>query len=52
MMRVSGQNYRCLLVSLYVSFTFELQLQSSANVFHVSSYFLTVGFGVYATATL
>ena len=52
MMQVSGQFTPVSVFVLIWRFTFELHLETNANVFRVSGYFCTVGFEVYATASL
>ena len=52
MVWVSGQNLPVSVCVLMCVFTFELQLESSANMFHTHGYFYTVDLGVYETANL
>ena len=52
MMQVSGQNLLVFVIGLMCIFFFEVQSESSANMFHLSGYFWTVGLGVYAHAKL
>ena len=50
MMQVSARRLPVSASVLKYTFTFQLQSESIANIFHVSGYFCTVGFGVYETA--
>ena len=52
MMQVSGQPPQVSVIVLILLFTCELDSETNANVFRVSEYFCTVGFDVYATASL
>ena len=51
-MRISGRRLPVSVSVLIFFFIFELQSDFSVNMFHVSGYFCTVGFGVYETANI
>ena len=52
MMQDSGQSSQVSVRVLICIFTFELQSESSANVFHISGDFGSISFGVYDTANI
>ena len=52
MMQVSGSSLLLSVSVLMCIFTFDIQSESNANIFHISGYFCNSGFGVYETANL